>query len=229
MNTTDTNAGDPGASDRRRFEELVPWYVTGEITPADRAWVEGYLADHPDAKAAVAWHRSLAGAVDAQLSALPEDAGWQGLAARLKAETAAAAMPRRGILDRLTTWLTELVAHPGYALAAALIAAQSVMIGTLLLQQSDQPDYGQVRGGAADREILLQVRFQQQATERELRMLLNETGARIVDGPDQLGDYLVAARTGSLEELRAALAQSALVMRVEPFERADGPGEPKRP
>ncbi len=230
MSAKNMNAGAPPQSARRRFEELVPWYVTGELTPSDRSWVDHYLANHPEAKVALAWHRSLASAVDEQLSALPDGVGWNGLAARLKQESAAKAVSRSGILDRLTVWLTGLAAHPGYALAAALIAAQAVVIGTLLQQGAEQPEYGQIRGGAEPREMLLQVRFQQQAIERDLRMLLNEAGARIVDGPDQLGDYLVTARAGSLDAVRAALAQSALVVRVEPFERGGAAGEAsKRP
>ncbi|MFM9883122.1 MAG: hypothetical protein ACKVQT_08855 [Burkholderiales bacterium] len=218
---------DPNQPARRRFDELVPWYVTGELTRPDRDWVDRYLADHPEAHDELAWHRSLAGAVDEELRALPEGAGWQGLAARLKQE--AAAKPRATLLDRLTGWLAGLIAHPGYALAAALIAAQAVVIGTLLQQRADPPEFGQMRGGAQDSEVLLQVRFQQQATERDLRMLLNESGARIVDGPDQLGDYLIASRSGLLDELRVALAQSTLVVRVEHYERKGAAGEAKRP
>ena len=214
---------------RRRFDELVPWYVTDALTLADRDWVDRYLAEHPEGHDELAWHRSLAGAVDEELRSLPEDAGWQGLAARLKQEAAAKSGARRPLLDRLTGWLASLVAHPGYALAAALIAAQAVVIGTLLQQRSDAPEFGEIRGGAQKIEVLLQVRFQQQATERDLRMLLNESGARIVDGPDQLGDYLIAPRSGLLDELRMALAQSTLVVRVEPYERKGAAGEAKRP
>ncbi len=220
---------DPMQPARRRFDELVPWYVTGELTLTDREWVDHYLADHPEAHDEIAWHRSLAGAVDEELRALPEGAGWQGLAARLKQEAAAKAVAQPTLLDRLTGWLAGLVAHPGYALAAALIAAQAVVIGTLLHERADAPEFGQMRGGAQVVEVLLQVRFQQQATERDLRMLLNESGARIVDGPDQLGDYLIAPRTGLLDELRVALAQSTLVVRVEAYERKGTAGAPKRP
>ena len=61
---------------------------------------------------------------------------------------------------------------------------------------------------------VLQVRFRQSTAERELRGLLYATGARIVDGPDQLGDYLIEPRGGSLATLQAELERSESVQSV---------------
>mgnify|MGYP000467520649 CR=1 FL=1 len=42
-----------------RFSELLPWYVNGSISDEDRAWVDGYLKDHPDARSELSFYQSL--------------------------------------------------------------------------------------------------------------------------------------------------------------------------
>lgn len=237
---------DTPASIRRRFDELVPWYVTGEIAPDDRAWMERYLAEHPDAGAALNWHEGLGAAVDAHYSRLPESVGWAGLAQRLDAERAAkraqapdthAAAVRTaesartaaartttgpgspGLIERLSGWLGELFVRPAYALAAALIVGQTAAIGYLMSRDAlERPEHSTVRGASATIVPALEVRFRQSATEQELRALLSQAGARIVDGPDQLGDYVLVPRAATLDELRDTLKQSDLVTSLRPFE-----------
>lgn len=237
---------DSPASIRHRFDELVPWYVTGEIAPDDRAWMERYLAEHPDAGAALNWHEGLGAAVDAHYAKLPASVGWAGLAQRLEADREAkrtaspsrsapaetAATPDRAaqhrgpqrtttptLADRLSNWFGELFTRPAYALAAALIVGQTAVIGYLMSRDViEPPEHSTVRGAPASIVPALEVRFRQSATEQELRALLSQAGARIVDGPDQLGDYVVVPRSASLDELRDALKQSDLVTSLRSFE-----------
>jgi hypothetical protein len=68
----------------------------------------------------------------------------------------------------------------------------------------------------APRDVL-QVRFKQTATEHELRAMLYGAGARIVDGPDQLGDYVVEPKRGPLADLQAELQRQPLVQSVAPL------------
>ena len=44
---------------RERFSELLPWYVNGTLSAEDRAWVDGYLSEHPTAREELDWYRSL--------------------------------------------------------------------------------------------------------------------------------------------------------------------------
>lgn len=216
---------EPTAShDRRRFDELLPWYVTGALADDDRRWVEAWLASHPEAQAALDWHRTLAKVVDERESAAPADVGWAGLASRLAADRTPA--PRRatpGLGERVYAWWAGIAKAPGFALAALAIAVQTVVIGVLVQRGPSDSEYATVRGGAAATELLLQVRFRPDATEQDLRVLLNAAGARIVDGPDQLGEYLVAPRAGEVDAVRDALRASGLVANVEPFERRRTP------
>lgn len=225
---------DTPASVRRRFDELVPWYVTGEIAADDRAWMERYLAENPDAEVALGWHQGLGAAVDAHYSKLPESVGWAGLAQRLEADraspraaaasTATTREPRPeiaspGLVQQLRDWLGGLLTRPAYAFAAALIVGQTAVIGYLVSRDElARPEHSTVRGAPASIVPALEVRFRQSATEQELRALLSQAGARIVDGPDQLGDYVVVPRSATLDELRDALKQSDLVTSLRPLE-----------
>jgi anti-sigma factor RsiW len=42
-----------------RFDELLPFYANGTLSPADREWVETYLREHPSAQAELQWYESL--------------------------------------------------------------------------------------------------------------------------------------------------------------------------
>ena len=40
-------------SDEALFEQLLPFYITNQISDNDRSFMQGYIATHPDAKKAV--------------------------------------------------------------------------------------------------------------------------------------------------------------------------------
>ena len=42
-----------------RFEELLPWYAHGTLGAEDRAWVDAYLEQNPQARGELDWHASL--------------------------------------------------------------------------------------------------------------------------------------------------------------------------
>jgi hypothetical protein len=128
---------------------------------------------------------------------------------------AAPAKPQSGSwADRFSDWLGSLAARPFAPVAAALIVVQGAVIGTLLHREpADGPEPTRSASTLAARDVL-QVRFKQAATEPELRALLYGAGARIVDGPDQLGDYVVEPRRGALALLEVELARSPLVQSI---------------
>src|SRR5688572_8739895 len=46
---------------KAKFDELLPFYVNGSLSEADRVWVEDYLRQHPGAAAELHWYESLQG------------------------------------------------------------------------------------------------------------------------------------------------------------------------
>ncbi len=200
---------------RKHFDELVPFYVTGRISQADREWVDQYLAAHPEARAELDWHRDLmkevVGKAEARAMQVPEMVGWARVEAQLRAVRKARPLSWS---ERFNGWLAGFSARQLVPLAALVIVVQGAFIGTLL-QQAPADDAEPTRSASAvvARDVL-QVRFKQATAERELRALLYGAGARIVDGPDQLGDYVIEPRRGALAALQAELERSELVQSV---------------
>jgi hypothetical protein len=198
-------------ADKRRFDELVPFYVSGALDAAERAWVEAYLAREPGARAELAWHQALAGAIEERVASVPEDVGLAGLQARLAAERRGARPGR--VLAALERLLPRPAVYPAFAGAAAIVLAQAVAIA--LLVGRDAPEFAETRAmGEAQPRVYLQVNFKPEATEREIRLALIRAGGRIVHGPGQLGDYYVAVPGERLDAARRELEASGAVETV---------------
>jgi hypothetical protein len=204
------------AATKRRFDELVLWYVTGKIGDADRAWVEKVAAAHPEAQAELEWHRRLHEDIHSRYAAIPEDVGLTRLMARVR-EDAKPAPARASWSSRLGEFFASLTARPAYALGVAVIVAQAGIIGALLSKTAVEPQFADTRAIApqpvADAQVL-RVTFKAQATERDMRLLLVQVSGRVVDGPGQLGDYIVAVPAKRLEVAKQEMEQSGLVEAV---------------
>ncbi|MCP3984961.1 MAG: hypothetical protein GY723_11265 [bacterium] len=156
------------ASERRAIEKLMPFHVTDTLDPEDRERVERALQDDESLRAEMAFLEALHGGVR-EMTEVPSS-GELGLA-RL----------RRSVRQQRRRSLVARTLRPALALAAGLIL---VLQATLLLQPGE--DAARLAGAAvAD----LQVTFTADATEGELRELLQSVDARIVDGPSAAGVY----------------------------------------
>jgi len=198
--------------DKRRFDELVPFYVSGALGAAERAWVEAYLARVPGARAELAWHQALAGAIEERVASVAEDVGLAELQARLAAERRGARPGR--LLAALERLLPRPAVYPAFAGAAAIVLVQAIAIG-VLVTRSETPVYSDVRSlGGPERQSYLQVNFKPEATERDLRLALIRVGGRIVHGPGQLGDYYVLVPGDRVAAARRELEASGVVEAV---------------
>lgn len=208
------------ATAKRRLDELMPWYVNGSLGAQDRAWIERMLNEFPQARDELEWHRGLEQTVRQEADTLPADAGLQKLMARVRAE--AKAQP--SWLSRAAEFWARLASGPALAVAAALLVAQAVVIGALLSgEQSQSSEFGQIRSvaphGAAPLPVL-QVTFKPEVMERDMRLLLVRVDGRFVDGPGQLGDYIVAVSPQRIESAKQQIEASGLANEVVVLEQA---------
>lgn len=209
MNTLD-------AATKRRFDELVPWYVTGKIGDADRVWVEKVAAEHPQARVELEWHKRLHEDIRSKYATIPEDVGLTRLMARVREEKKPTAA-RPSWTSRLADFFASLTARPAYALGVAVIVAQAGIIGALLSRSAVEPQYAETRTMAPQplaETPVLRVTFKAEATERAMRLLLVQVSGRVVDGPGQLGDYIVAVSPKHLELAKQEMEKSGLVEAV---------------
>lgn len=202
-------------SEADEIAALLPWYVSGKISIADRARVDAYAKLHPDVREHIKIAREEADLVFAENSAIapPRDA-----LARLQQSIGSSpahrlASAKASLLDRIGDWMAALqprqLAFAGLA-ATVLLALQSLSIGSLLSQQQVGGYHtasGDKAATAAGAYAL--VAFQPAAPQSTLTAFLADNGFAIVDGPKSGGIYRIRLAGNALKqaELDAALGK----------------------
>lgn len=158
-----------------KVEEMLPWYVNGTLTADERETVEAYLAQVPEARDEVAFLRRLRDEVKArQPTTTPGEFGLKRLERQIEKE-------------RKARWRSA-----GPWRAAAIAATLVVLIQGAFLFQGWRSGDEFVTTGTGDRSaVVLQMTFDPQATEAEIRQVLQTVDAHLVSGPGALGVYRV--------------------------------------
>jgi anti-sigma factor RsiW len=190
---------------RRRIEELLPFYLNGTLDEGERVEVEAALAESEDLR----WELEFLEGVqrDVQTRDPGRSPGDFGLARLMRDIEAEGRVSAPVVQSRSRVW--QIAA----AVALALFATQTVLVvtspGTLV----------ELAGGetAGAKGPTLTVAFVPEASEAEIRALLLANGLEIVGGPSALGLWTVAVSgDGSAAEAVAALrAESGLVESAE--------------
>jgi anti-sigma factor RsiW len=179
---------DPHLSDRPphdEAEELLPWYVTGQLDPADRARVEKHLYSCASCRQQLGIERRL---IDEFQSMTPEvDSGWARLKARIEPTR-----PRQTPPAPRPSFLADLRALIARPAVAALAAAQLAVLafGGWIVTLS-QPAYHVLGSAPAPASANMIVMFRADATEEDVRDALKAAGASIVGGPTSADAYLL--------------------------------------
>jgi anti-sigma factor RsiW len=158
---------------------LLPWYLNGTLAADERVRVEALLQCSAAAREELAGLRQLAPALKQaeqqrnQAQGAPTELGWARLQRSLQQEPAAA---------RRDWW------KPSLAAAAALVVA--LQLGILMRPASTDTDWQLQSGGP--QQVLsggyrVQLRFVEHAQWQQVRGLLLEVDAVLVDGPSALG------------------------------------------
>jgi len=184
----------------RETEMLLPWYVTGQIDPADRELVESHLAECAGCRTELELERRLG----SEVADLPWEAmsGWTEFRAGLEPSLR---QPRLSRQRWFATWRRIAPsANVGW-----LIAAQAVflVIAVPLLLPRDTPPAYHVLGTAPTRtpgNVIVILR--PKTAESRMRQILIDEQARLVDGPTAAGAYVLhippAQRAPALARLR---------------------------
>jgi anti-sigma factor RsiW len=200
-------------SEADEIAALLPWYVTGKISDADKARVDAYAEAHPDVLRHIEIARDEADVIfaDNQTIHAPR-AALDRLQDSLKHSPRAKLHGMKAsVVDRFGNWLSNLaprqLAYAGLAAALAL-AVQMASIGSLL---QNQPGYGVASGPASEltKGTLALVAFQPAAPASTLSAFLAENNFVIVQGPLAGGMYKLHVSDRVLSEVDrdAALAK----------------------
>jgi hypothetical protein len=217
--------------DMLKLEALLPGYVNGNLGNHDRQYVRQALAQSAQARAALAWHEALAEKVINDVESVRGDIGWSALQAKVRASSRGAHRPSTPPAST-STWIQQalgklewLMPHrwiPAPALGGVCAGLLAVVLAQAWWGQS-QPsdsDFSAVRGGDTATAALpgsskfVRVNFKERISERDMRLLLVRTGATIVAGPGQLGDYTVAVPAQEIDKVVQEFKDSLLTESV---------------
>jgi len=194
----------PFQRDRHReIQMLLPWYGRGLLPEDERAEVAAHLAGCAGCAAELAAEQTLA----AELAGLPTgaDDGWSRLSDRL-------APPRRRAPASLRI-------APVWAAAAALIVAALLgLAGVVGVRGLEAPRYQTLSAPAPREAAAMVVVFRPDATEADLRRVLTQAGARLVDGPTASGAYVLKTPRPHVAQALASLRRQPQVVVAQPLD-----------
>jgi hypothetical protein len=201
-----------------RFDELLPWYVNGSLGAEERAWVERYLVEHPEARAELDWYRSLSQRMHDNAPAVPATIGLAKAMTLIRGD-------RPTFAERVTAFFGALGMRPVAAFAGlAIVAVQGGFILSLLdTTREDAVEIRALKATATDEGPMLKLNFAPDAKEAEIRHLLMSVQGRLAGGPGQLGDYFVVVPKGKEAAVAAQLQANPIVQAV-----SVAPGLPPR-
>ncbi|MGN6513834.1 MAG: zf-HC2 domain-containing protein [Lysobacteraceae bacterium] len=196
---------------------LLPWLVNGSLQPEERGWLDEHVAGCPRCRSERALLEELhAACVQDQEDDAGLEAGWWRVRACVQ--------PHAPAPSRWQAWRRRWARTPrwiGWTLAAQALIVFAA--GTLLLLAPRLPtasaDYRTL--GAAPARGNLVVMVDPQMQEARWRGLLQASGARIVDGPNPTGAYVLAVAPARVAQACDALRAAPGVLLVE---RLDGAG-----
>lgn len=176
-------------SEADEFEALLPWYVSGKISAADKAKVDAYIAAHPEVRSHLGLARDEADdifAANAKIEA-PRDALEKLRASVASSPSARLHSAKASIIDKLGLFLSGLaprqLAYAGIS-AALAIAVLGGSLGSLLSGgQGAGYQTAAGPGASAAKGTFALVTFQPAAPAGTLSAFLAENKLTIVEGP----------------------------------------------
>ncbi|WP_176594082.1 anti-sigma factor [Sphingobium sp. EM0848] len=198
----------------RDTQQLLPWYVTGRLDPADHDLVAAHLSDCAQCREELATERELA----AGIAGLVLDGGADFSVLRRRIAPIRHEQGRRGAAFlRLLAWPGKF----GWLLAGQVALAASVAM--LLLPQGPPAPYHALGSTVAARPGNVIVIFRPDSREENLRRLLTAQRARLVDGPTAAGAYVLQVAPQDRDMILKALRGQQDIVLAQPL---DGEGQP---
>jgi anti-sigma factor RsiW len=184
----------------RDTEELLPWYVTGQLDEDERERVERHLAGCSRCEKQLRIERRLS----EEFRAITPDVelGWQRLRTRLEPPPA-----RRNRAAGLASRAWRAASRPMVATAIAAQLAIVVVAGGVFSYIYQPPAYHVLGSTPVPASANLVVVFKPETREEQLRHLLGANDASLVGGPTDADAYLLhvpdQSRSDAVTKLRA--------------------------
>jgi anti-sigma factor RsiW len=194
---------------QRRFEEHISLYLNGSLQAEERAFVEQYLREHPEAQREHLYWSELRAALGEAANEAAPDIGLAKLERRMRA--AAPAAPA-SVAQRVAHWLRAIATPQAFAFASLLVLVQAVALFSLLSERDGMAPDDVVAtrslGKRPQPAAIVSVKFTANTSMDVVTKLLSELDARIIEGPIESGRYVIAlrpaAKDGALAKFKAS-------------------------
>lgn len=154
-------------------DELLAWYVNGTLKQQQRQDVEQHLQTCARCQREVSLLQKIREQIKADQPHAPGDFGLSRLMRDIHRPPSAARQRR---------WW-----QPALAAAAVVIVVQGIVLMNLFYQPAPIVPLGE----SSREQVVLQIKFSPQATEQQIRELLQKIHGALIDGPGVLGVYRV--------------------------------------
>jgi anti-sigma factor RsiW len=191
-------------------EDLLPWFLSGTLHPADQELVRQHLQTCTQCQADLEWQRRLRAGAPEPDPAFDVERAYARLLPQLAPRTPGATLAGwwRRAMDDNSAWLRWT--------AAAQFAALAVFALLLVRPAPDAAPY-RTLGAAVHTEGQLVVMFKPDTSERELRRIVQDSGARLVDGPTVTGAYVLGIAPQQAPLALARLRTETAVTLAQPL------------
>jgi anti-sigma factor RsiW len=194
---------------------LLPWFVNGTLEGDELAFVQQHLVECARCQREVEWLREFHAACVAA-AAVPESSdGVRHLRRQLEAPR-----KRRGMFARLRVHWRRSRPWSQWVIVAQLAVIAVLGIVVVAGDDANSPYRTLGAGQAAPATGTHVVVFNPAATESDLRRMLRDAGATIVNGPTQANAYVLDVPKQRQDEAVWALKAEPLVVLIESL----GPG-----
>ena len=201
------------------LKAMVPIYLNGRLSESEARAFESELKRHPELenelKAFTDIQESYAAIED--YPALNSDALFNRIQNGIRKESQQAGEHRReGVIALLSRLFKNVYHRPALSWSiAGLQFAALLVLFFVIPRQTLFNTYSSTSPPAKGR-VRINVVFAQEAREVEIRALLQELGASIIDGPSPEGLYVLEIqKTGDMNEVLEKLKQSPIVRLAE--------------
>lgn len=214
------------ASAHQKVQKLLPWLLSESLSGAELALVRKHLGLCQECRDDLAWQRQLRATEPQQQAAPDADRAFAALSARLDEAPAPPPAPLLLRLRRSWTgagqWPRRAIVLQGAMIAALLVLLVAPQSWTAPPVSSPAP--AEFRALSAPPHAApignVMVMFKPETTERELRRILQASGARIVDGPTITDAYVLYLPVAVRDAALAALRREPAVQLAEPLDGA---------
>lgn len=208
------------------IKKMIPLYLNGRLSGQEKEIFEQGLKEHPDLTEELsdfqeinAVYNDLEADVpfpdpNAMFNRILDKIDREEAGARQKAPVRKVVIP--GLREKLIDFFQTTFMSPRVAWSVA--AVQIVLLAALLVALPGRSTFQTLTspGNGANARQELNVIFNEDATEKDIRELMIQNGVTIVGGPSDNGLYIVAISSGqSVDAISLALRNSGIVSFVE--------------